>query len=104
MPYTKEQLENNEYFQSMKLEKIREYQNERSLKIAEFAASSSMDDNNQVMRAGGHPQGAIQSYENPETGAADDSPTTWIKLSRKQTKYRRGDRLYEVIDREFEEL
>ena len=50
MPYTKEQLENNEYFQNLKLENIREYEEERQLSIAEFEASSSLDDNNQVMR------------------------------------------------------
>ncbi len=104
MPYTKEQLLNNEYFQNLKLENIREYENERQRTIAEFQASSSLDDNNQIMRAGNHPRGAIQSYENPETGKADDSPSTWVKLSRKQTKYVRGDKLNEVVARQFEEL
>ena len=35
MPYTKEQLENNEYFQSLKLEASREYEEERARAIAE---------------------------------------------------------------------
>ena len=104
MPYTKEQLENNEYFQNLKLDNIREYEEERQLSIAEFEASSSLDDNNQVMRLNNIPTAPIQSYENPETGAADNSPTTWVKLSRKQTKLVRGEKLNEIINREFEEL
>ena len=48
--------------------------------------------------------GPIQSYENPETGGADNSPHSWVKLSRAQVLYKRGDALNEVINREFEEL
>ena len=104
MPYTKEQLENNEYFQSLKLEAVREYETERQRSVAEFQASAGSDDNNQVMRLGNIPTAPIQSYENPETGAADNSPSTWVKLSRKQTKLVRGDKLNEILNREFEEL
>ena len=104
MPYTKEQLENNEYFQNLKLENVRECENERQRAVAEFQASSSLEDNNHLMRLGNIPTAPIQSYENPETGAADNSPTTWVKLSRAQTKYKRGDELNEVVNREFEEL
>ena len=103
MPYTKEQLENNEYYQNLKLEAVREYEDERQRAIAEFEASSSLNDNNHIMRLAG-PNGPIQSYENPETGGADNSPHSWVKLSRAQTKYKRGDELNEVINREFEEL
>ena len=63
MPYTKEQLENNEYFQSLRLEASREYEEERARTIAEFSVSSSMEDNNQLLRQG--PGGPIISYENP---------------------------------------
>ena len=102
MPYTKEQLENNEYYQNLKLEAVREYESERQRAIAEFEASSSLDDNNHIMRSAG--TGPIQSYENPETGGADNSPHSWVKLSRAQVLYKRGDALNEVINREFEEL
>jgi len=102
MPYTKEQLENNEYFQSLRLEASREYEEERARTIAEFSVSSSMEDNNQLLRQG--PGGPIISYENPETGTALDDPTSWVKINRKQPKYKRGDDLDEVINRNFTEL
>ncbi|MGB0884439.1 MAG: DUF262 domain-containing protein, partial [Flavobacteriales bacterium] len=44
----------------------REYEEERARTIAEFSVSSSMEDNNQLLRQG--PGGPIISYENPETG------------------------------------
>jgi len=102
MPYTKEQLENNEYFQNLKLEASREYEEEKARMVAEFAASSSLDNNNQVLRQG--PGGPILSYENPATGEAQDDPSSWIKIDRKQPKLKRGDGLDEIIDRNFSEL
>jgi hypothetical protein len=102
MPYTKEQLENNEYFQNLKLEASKDYEEEKARTIAEFAASSSLDDNNQLLRQG--PGGPILSYENPETGEAQDDPSTWIKIDRKQPKLKRGDSLDEIVDRNFSEL
>mgnify|MGYP003117674122 CR=1 FL=1 len=65
MPYTKEQLENNEYFQKLKLEANREYEDERSRVLQEFEANSSTETNEKVLRTG--PNGPILSYENPET-------------------------------------
>ena len=102
MPYTKEQLGNNEYFQSLKLEASREYEEERARAIAEFSVSSSMENNNQLLRQGIN--GPILSYENPETGTALDDPTSWVKIDRKQPKYKRGDELDEVLNRNFTEL
>tara|TARA_R100000008_G_scaffold79938_1_gene61991 strand:+ start:6195 stop:6506 length:312 start_codon:yes stop_codon:yes gene_type:complete len=102
MPYTKEQLANNEYFQNLKLQASKEYEEEKARMTAEFAASSSLDDNNQLLRQG--PGGPILSYEDPETGNAQDDPTGWIKIDRKQPKLKRGDGLEEVIDRNFNEL
>tara|TARA_A100001201_G_C4090777_1_gene201959 strand:- start:2015 stop:2326 length:312 start_codon:yes stop_codon:yes gene_type:complete len=102
MPYTKEQLENNEYYQSLKLEASREYEAEKARVVAEFAASSSMDDNNQLLRLGEN--GPIQSYEDPSTGMPQDDPTGWIKIDRKQPKYKRGDELDEIINRDFAEF
>ena len=104
MPYTEEQLEQNEYYQNLKLEASREYKEERERRVAEFAASASLDDNNQLLRLTADPTSPIQSYENPDTGEADNSPDGWVKLSRKQMKLRRGDKLNEIINREFEEL
>ena len=102
MPYTKEQLENNEYFQNLRLQASKEYEEEKSRLVAEFAASSSLDNNNQLLRQG--PDGPIISFEDSETGTAQDDPTSWIKIDRKQPKYKRGDALDEVINRNFSEL
>lgn len=102
MPYTKEQLENNEYFQNLRLQASKEYEEEKSRLVAEFAASSSLDNNNQLLRQG--LDGPIMSFEDPETGTAQDDPTGWIKIDRKQPKYKRGDALDEVINRNFSEL
>tara|TARA_R100000005_G_C4992471_1_gene199676 strand:+ start:459 stop:776 length:318 start_codon:yes stop_codon:yes gene_type:complete len=104
MPYTEEQLQNNEYFQNLKLEAKREYEDEFNDALNSFAVSSSMDGNMQLLRAGNHPQGAIQSYEDPETGSAQDHPNTWVRISRKQDKLKRGEALAEIIDRDFLEL
>ena len=102
MPYTKEQLENNEYFQNLKLEANREYEDERNRVLLEFQASASMETNTQVLRTG--PGGPILSYENPETNTGYDDPSGWITVSRKQPLYKRGDELNEVIDRNFKEF
>ena len=56
------------------------------------------------MRLTADPTSPIQSYENPDTGDADNSPDGWVKLSRKQMKLRRGNKLNEIVNREFEEL
>ena len=87
MPYTKEQLENNEYFQNLKLEANREYEDERNRVLLEFQASASMETNTQVLRTG--PGGPILSYENPETNTGYDDPSGWITVSRKQSLYKR---------------
>ena len=102
MPYTKEQLQNNEYFQNLKLEASKDYEAEKERMVAEFSVSSSLDNNNQLLRQG--PNGPIFSYEDPETGLAQDDPSGWIKIERKQPKYKRGDELDEVINRNFSEL
>ena len=99
MPYTKEQLENNEYFQNLKLEANREYEDERNRVLLEFQASASMETNTQVLRTG--PGGPILSYENPETNTDMMTHQVGITVSRKQPLYKRGDELNEVIDRNF---
>ena len=72
MPYTKEQLENNEYFQNLKLEANREYEDERNRVLLEFQASPSMETNTQVLRTG--PGVSHYCYENPETNTGYDDP------------------------------
>jgi len=104
MPYTKEQLLNNEFYQNMKLEAIREYEEERSSLLVEFQASASMENpNSQITRIAG-PGSPIQSFENPTTGKPIDDPTNWVTISRKRAQYKRGDGLAEVIKRDFTEL
>lgn len=106
MPYTKEQLENNEYYQNLKLEAEREYEDNRNAVLAEFEFSSSLESaeiNKNVTRLAG-PNSPIQSFENPATGKPTDDPTNWVTLRREQIEYKRNDGLNEVIDREFTEL
>ena len=102
MPYTKEQLENNEYFQKLKLEANREYEDERSRVLQEFEANSSTETNEKVLRTG--PNGPILSYENPKTNTGYDDPSGWVTVSRKQPLYKRGDELNDIIDRDFKEF
>lgn len=106
MPYTKEQLLNNEYYQNLKLEAEREYEENRNAILAEFEYSSSMDGgmNSKIPRLNSNPNSPIQSFENPATGKAPDDPTNWVTLSRKQIEYKRGDGLGEVLNREFSDL
>tara|TARA_B100001564_G_C20659411_1_gene680832 strand:+ start:2092 stop:2409 length:318 start_codon:yes stop_codon:yes gene_type:complete len=105
MPYTKEQLENNEYYQNLKLEAEREYEENRTALLAEFQFSSSMDDgmNSKIPRLAG-PRSPIQSFENPATGRAPDDPTNWITIKRDTPEFKRGDGLNEVLNREFTDL
>ena len=51
MPYTKEQLENNEYFQNLKLEANREYEDERNRVLLNFGHRH-LETNTQVLRTG----------------------------------------------------
>lgn len=105
MPYTKEQLQNNEYYQSLKLEAEREYEENKDALLAEFQYSSSMEEgmNSKVTRLAG-PNSPIQSFENPATGKPVDDPSNWITLKRPQTEYKRGEGLNEVLNRDFTDL
>tara|TARA_B100000287_G_scaffold426226_1_gene473790 strand:+ start:2910 stop:3227 length:318 start_codon:yes stop_codon:yes gene_type:complete len=105
MPYTKEQLENNEYYQNLKLEAEREYEENKNALLAEFEFSSSMDGgmNSKIPRLAG-PRSPIQSFENPATGQPSDDPTNWITIKRDTPQFKRGDGLNEVLNREFTDL
>lgn len=101
MPYTKEELENNEFYQAIANSARDEYEAEKQFRLDNFNASGSQPGNNLLIRK---ENGAIVSYEDPETGQAFNDPSGWIKLEREVIKLKRGSTLDDLIDRQFSEF
>ena len=101
MPYTKEELENNEFYQAIANSAKDEYEAEKQFRLDNFNASGSQPGNNLLIRK---ENGAIVSYEDPETGQAFNDPSGWVKLEREVTKLKRGSTLDDLIDRQFSEF
>ena len=83
MPYTKEELENNEFYQAIANSARDEYEAEKQFRLDNFNASGSQPGNNLLIRK---ENGAIVSYEDPETGQAFNDPSGWVKLEREVIK------------------
>jgi len=106
MPYTKKELESNEYYQNLKDEEEQKYLQRRELlKTAAITNPGS----------GGIPadgrllprdqSGAILLFESPYDGTLFDDETTTIPKTLEVEQYRINDPILdEVIDREFLEL
>jgi len=101
MPYTKEELENNEFYQAIANSARDEYEAEKQFRLDNFNASGSQPGNNLLIRK---ENGAIVSYEDPETGQAFNDPSGWVKLEREVMKLKRGSTLDDLIDRQFSEF
>ena len=101
MPYTKEELENNEFYQAIANSARDEYEAEKQFRLDNFNASGSQPGNNLLIRK---ENGAIVSYEDPETGQAFNDPSGWVKLEREVIKLKRGSTLDDLIDRQFSEF
>lgn len=101
MPYTKEELENNEFYQAIANSAKDEYEAEKQFRLDNFNASGSQPGNNLLIRK---ENGAIVSYEDPETGQAFNDPSGWVKLEREVIKLKKGSTLDDLIDRQFSEF
>ena len=101
MPYTKEELENNEFYQALANSAKDEYEAEKQFRLDNFNASGSQPGNNLLIRK---ENGAIVSYEDPETGQAFNDPSGWVKIEREVMKLKRGSTLDDLIDRNFSEF
>lgn len=101
MPYTKEELENNEFYQAIANSARDEYEAEKQFRLDNFNASGSQPGNNLLIRK---ENGAIVSYEDPETGQAFNDPSGWVKLEREVIKLKKGSTLDDLIDRQFSEF
>ena len=101
MPYTKEELENNEFYQAIANSARDAYEAEKQFRLDNFNASGSQPGNNLLIRK---ENGAIVSYEDPETGQAFNDPSGWVKIEREVMKLKRGSTLDDLIDRQFSEF
>jgi|TARA_R100001463_G_scaffold111851_3_gene166819 uncharacterized phage-like protein YoqJ len=104
MPYTKEELQQNEYYQNLKdadeqaYLARRDYYKTQFYDSAEFAAN----DGSLVVR---DENGTMLLFENPYTGELYDDETTVLTKTLETPQYRiNDDILEEVIDRNIIEL
>ena len=109
MPYTKEELKKNEFYQKLHEQDRVDYQNNllRALKL---------QSDNEVIdpKLGKVPMaktkplrnegGVFLAYEDPDTGLNYERPDQYITVDKKSPVYYRGDLWNTILDREFKEL
>jgi len=102
MPYTTEELENNEYYKNLRDEDEQLYLTQRELYKTAFLANGGEDDGSLLVRDG---DGTILLFENPWTEKLyDDETTTLIQpLGVKQFKIN-DEILDDVMDRNIVEI
>jgi len=106
MPYSRKELESNEYYQNLKDEEEQKYLQQRELlRTAAFTNPGSGGipaDGRLLVR---NKNGSIQLFESPYSGELFDDETTVIPKTLEVKQYRINDPILdEVIDREFTEL
>ena len=102
MPYTKEELQELEFYQNLKDEDEQRYIQKRQLLITRFEASGSADMGTQTVR---DDDGNILVFENPYNGQLDppdDSNKIVADMNSEQLKNNLS--INELINREFREL
>ena len=102
MPYTKEELENNEYYKNLRDEDEQLYLTQRELYKTAFFGNSGVDNGSLLVRDS---DGTILLFENPWTEELyKDETTTLIQpLDVEQFKIN-DDILNDVIDRDIVEI
>ena len=102
MPYTKEELQELEFYQNLIAEDEQRYINNRQILEARFEASGSADDGTQTIR---DDNGHILVYENVYNGQLDP-PSEFNKMvADMNSEHLKNDiSINELINREFREL
>ena len=102
MPYTQEELQQNEYYQNLINADEQAYEAQRELYRTAFLSSGGENNGNLLTR---DKDGTILLFENPYTGTLyEDETTTYIKTLEVEQFKINETILDEVIDREITEL
>tara|TARA_B100001778_G_scaffold179789_1_gene147829 strand:- start:11037 stop:11345 length:309 start_codon:yes stop_codon:yes gene_type:complete len=102
MPYTKEELQELEFYQNLKNEDEQRYINNRDILEARFKASGSADDGTQTIR---DEDGNILVFENPFNGQLDPpDENNKIVADMNSEQLKNNLSINELINREFREL
>ena len=109
MPYTKEELQKNEFWQKLNEQDRVQYQNKLQHAIALQDAVEVVDEKlgkvklqpDLPLRNEG---GMFLAFENPETGLNYERPNQYIVINKLSSTYHDGDIRDKVLDREIKEL
>ncbi len=102
MPYTKEELENNEYYTNLRDEDEQLYLGQRELYKTAFLGNGGTDDGSLLVR---DEDGTILLFENPWTEELYKDETTTLIQSLDVVQFKiNEDILNDVIDRDIVEI
>lgn len=102
MPYTQEELQNNEFYQNLISQDEQAYEAQRELYKTAFLDNGGENDGSQLVR---DQDGTILLFENPYTGDLYNDETSTIVKTMEVEQFRiNDDILDEVIDRGIIEL
>jgi hypothetical protein len=102
MPYTKEELENNEYYKNLRDEDEQLYLGQRELYKTAFLGNGVVDDGSLLVR---DEDGTILLFENPWTEELYKDETTTLIQSLDVVQFKiNEDILNDVIDRDIVEI
>jgi hypothetical protein len=102
MPYTKEELENNEYYTNLRDEDEQLYLGQRELYKTAFLGNGGTDDGSLLVR---DEDGTILLFENPWTEELYKDETTTLIQSLEVEQFKiNEDILNDVIDRDIVEI
>ena len=109
MPYTKEELKKNEFYQKLHEQDRVDYQNNLQWALKFQKEKDIVDPKlGKVPMAKTKPLrnegGVFLAYEDPDTGLNYERPDQYITVDKKSPVYYRGDLWNTILDREFKEL
>ena len=101
MPYTKEELKNNTFYQNLLDEDEQQYLAERDRLKVKIAVSGSAYDSSLVTR---DENNTIKLFENPYTGELYDDETSTLYATTVVEQLKDDDTINQIIDRDIREL
>tara|TARA_R100001079_G_C4435898_1_gene146373 strand:+ start:604 stop:909 length:306 start_codon:yes stop_codon:yes gene_type:complete len=101
MPYTKEELKNNTFYQNLLDEDEQQYLAERDRLKVKIAVSGSAYDGSLVTR---DVSGTVKLFENPYTGELYDDETSTLYATTVVEQLKDDDTINQIVDRDIREL
>ena len=101
MPYTKEELKNNTFYQNLIDEDEQQYLTEIERLKTKISVSGSAYDGSLIAR---DESGTIKLFENPYTGELYDDETTTLFATTVVEQLKDDDTINQIIDRDIREL